>query len=103
MLIETYFDQKVPWNFLQSSMELFEQHLNNTCGSMEFHGICPDPKFHGIPWNFFHTPEFQGIPWNSMELLISPQKFYGIPWNFFEDPWNSMELNQFHIEKKSYF
>ena len=38
MPIETYFDQKVPWNFLQSSMELFEQHLNNTCGSMEFHG-----------------------------------------------------------------
>ena len=38
MLIETYFDQKVPWNILQCSMELFEQHLNNTCGSMEFHG-----------------------------------------------------------------
>ena len=37
MLIETYFDQKVTWNFLQCSMELFEQHLNNTCGSMEFH------------------------------------------------------------------
>ena len=34
---ETYFDQKAPWNFLKSSMELFEQHLNNTCGSMEFH------------------------------------------------------------------
>ena len=38
------------WNFLQSSME-----------------FCPDPKFHWIPWNFFHTPssmEFLGIPWN---------------------------------------
>ena len=38
MLIGTYFDQKVPRNFLQSSMELFEQHLNNICGYMEFHG-----------------------------------------------------------------
>ena len=39
MLIESYFDKKkVPWNFFHSSMELFEQHLNNTCGSMEFHG-----------------------------------------------------------------
>ena len=61
---------------------------------MEF---CPDPKFHGIPWNFFHTPEFHGIPWNSMELLIFPQKvpwnsmeFHGIPWNFF---WSSMEFH----------
>ena len=38
MLIETYFDQKVPWNFLQGSMEFlttFEQH--HTSGSMEFH------------------------------------------------------------------
>ena len=34
MLIETYLDP-----FLQKSMELFEQHhLDNTCGSMEFHG-----------------------------------------------------------------
>ena len=95
MLIETNFDQKVPWNFLQSSMELFEQHLNNTCCSMEFHGtwatkpqvpwnsmkFCPDPKFHGIPWNFFHTPEFHEIPWNSMELLIFPKIFHDIPWN----------------------
>ena len=38
MLIETYFDLKVPWNFLQSSMELFEQH----------------PWFHGIPWNLIN-------------------------------------------------
>ena len=38
MLIETYFDLKVPWNFSQSSMELFEQHLNNTRDFMEFHG-----------------------------------------------------------------
>ena len=26
-LIEIYFDKKMPWNFLQSSMELFKQHL----------------------------------------------------------------------------
>ena len=78
MLIETYFDEKVPWNFLQSSMELEQQNL-------KFHGIpwnsmefCPDPKFHGIPWNFFHTPEFHGIPWNSKEFLIFPKK---VPWN----------------------
>ena len=38
MFIETYFDQKVPRHFLQSSMELFKQHLNNICGSMESHG-----------------------------------------------------------------
>ena len=38
MLIETYFDQKVPWNFLQSSMKFFEQQLNNTCGSVELYG-----------------------------------------------------------------
>ena len=85
MLNETYFDQKVPWNFLQSSMELFEQHLNNTCGSMEFHGI---------PWNFvpiqssveFHET-FSILP-SSMEFhgtLNFPPKSYmelhGIPWN----------------------
>ena len=68
--------------------------------SMEF---CPDPKFHGIPWNFFHTPEFHGIPWNSMELLIFPQK---VPWNsmefhgiFFEVPWNSINLINFIFKK----
>ena len=72
LLIETYFDQKVPRNFLQSSMEHFEQHLNNTCGSMEFHGI---------PWNFVQiqsSMEFHGtfsIPPSSMD-------FHGIPWNF---------------------
>ena len=60
---------------------------------MEF---CPDPKFHGIPWNFFNTPEFHGIPWN---FSISPKKFHGIPWNFFEVPWNSMELDNFIFKK----
>ena len=78
-------------------MELFEQHLNNTCGSMEFHGI---------PWNVVQiqsSMEFYGIfpytrvPWNSIEFhdpLNFPKK---IPWNFFEVSWNSMELDKFHI------
>ena len=88
------FGQKVPWNFLQSSMELFEQHLNNICGSMEFHGI---------PWNFVQiqsSMEFHGtfstLP-SSMEFhgtFSFPQKssmeFHGIPWNFF---WSSMEFH----------
>ena len=121
MLIETCLNQKVPWNFLQSSMEHFEHHLNNTRGSMEFHGtwatkpqvswnsmeFCPDPKFRGIPWNFSHTPEFHGIPLNSMELLIFPKK---VPWNsmefFFEVPWNSVEFHGtwwISYLKKSYF
>ena len=75
MLIETYFDQKVPWNFLQSSMELFEQHLNKPVVPWNSKEFWPDPKFHGIPRNFF--------PWNSMELLIFPKKV----------PWNSMEFH----------
>ena len=67
MLIETYLDQKVPWNFLQISMELFEQHLNNTCGSMEFHGI---------PWNFVQiqsSMEFHG----TLSILPSSMEFHG--------------------------
>ena len=40
MLIETYFDQEVPWKFLRSSMELFrttfEQHLWNSMELDEF-------------------------------------------------------------------
>ena len=39
MLIETHFIKKIPWNFIQSSTEQFEQNLNNTCSSMAFHGI----------------------------------------------------------------
>ena len=102
MLSETYFDLKVPWNFLQSSIELFEQH----------------PWFHGIPWNLSNktssSMEFYGIPWNFVQIQSSmefrgtfsilpssmefhgtfkfPQKssmefhgtflkFHGIPWN----------------------
>ena len=75
-------------------MELFEQHLNNTCGSMEYHGI---------PWNFLQiqsSMEFHGtfsiLP-SSMEFhgtFNFPQKssmeFHGIPWNFF---WSSMEFH----------
>ena len=70
------FGQKAPWNFLQSSMELFEQHLNNTCGSMEFHGILSRSK---VPWNSMELLIFpKKVPWNSMELFL---KFHGIPWN----------------------
>ena len=97
ILIETYFDQKFPWNFLQSSMELFEQHLNNTRGSMEFHGTWAakpqvpwnSMEFHGIlsrskvPWNSMELFSYSRVPWNSMELLIFPQKV----------PWNSMEFH----------
>ena len=88
------FGQKVPWNFLHSSMELFEQHLNNICGSMEFHGI---------PWNFVQiqsSMEFHGtfstLP-SSMEFHgtfnfppKSSMEFHRIPWNFF---WSSMEFH----------
>ena len=91
----------------KSSMELspefhgtfwttYEQHLwfrGIPWNSMEF---CPDPKFHGIPWNFFHTPEFHGIPWN---FWFSPKKSNVIPWNFFEVPWNSMELENLIFKK----
>ena len=99
-LLKLILIKKIPW---RNSMELypefhgtfwttFEQHLwfhgipwnlsNKTSSSMEFHGFCPDPKFHEILWNVCHTPEFHGIPWNPMELLIFPKKV----------PWNSMEL-----------
>ena len=78
----------------RSSMELspefhgtFWQHLNNTCGSIEFHGtlatkpqvpwnsmeFCPDPKCRGIFWIFSlpaNTMEFQGIPWNLINLFF---------------------------------
>ena len=93
MLIETYLVKKfhgtfsrVPWNFLNNIWTTPVVPWN----SMEF---CPDPKFHGIPWNFFHTPEFDGIPWNAMELLIFPKKFHGIPWNSMELFWSSMEFH----------
>ena len=97
MLIETYFDQKVPWNFFQSSMELFEQHLNNTCGSMEFHGILSRSN---VPWNSMEFFPYSRVPWNSMEFhgtFNFPQKssmeFHWIPWN---------SIN-FIFKKKSYF
>ena len=88
------FGQKVPWNFLQSSMELFEQHLNNICGSMEFHGILSRSK---VPWNSMELFPHSRVPWNSMEFHgtfnfppKSSMEFHGIPWNFF---WSSMEFH----------
>ena len=80
MRIEIYFDKKVPWKFLQSSMELFEQHLNNTCGSMQFHGI---------PWNFVQiqsSMEFHG----TFSILPSSMEFHGT-FNF--PPKSSMEFH----------
>ena len=88
------FGQKVPWNFLQSSMELFEQHLNNICGSMEFHGILSRSE---VPWNSMELFPHSRVPWNSMEFHgtfnfppKSSMEFHGIPWNFF---WSSMEFH----------
>ena len=65
-------------------MELFEQHLTNSCGSMEFHGIFSRSK---VPWNSMELFPYSRVPWNSMELLIFPKK---VPWNFF---WSSMEFH----------
>ena len=94
MLIETYFDQKVPWNFLE-----FHGTFWTTFKHLWFHGIpwnlskkssmefCQDPKFHRIPWNFFHTHAFHGTfnfpppPESSMEFHGTFLKFHGIPWN----------------------
>ena len=54
--------------------------------------FCSDPRFHGIPWNFFHTPAFHGIPWN-FEFFWKKKsmEIHRIPWNFFEVLWNSMD------------
>ena len=99
------------WNLFwsKSSMELFQQHLNNTCGSMEFYGTSAakpqvpwnSMEFHGIlsrfkvPWNFMELFPYSRVPWNSMEFhgtFSFPQKcsmvFHGIPWNFLVAPWN---------------
>ena len=99
--------QKFPLNILQSSMELFEQHLNNRCGSMDsMERKQQNPKSHEIPWNFvliqismeFHGTfsilpifiEFHGIPWN---ISFYPKKLHGILWNSKELFWSSMELH----------
>ena len=98
MLIETYFDQNGAWNFLQSAMELFEQHLNNTYDAMEFHGTSASkPEVPWIPWNFVQIQssiEFYGTSnfpnKSSMEFHRTFLKFHGIPWN-------SMELDKFDV------
>ena len=111
--------QKVPWNFLQSFMELFEQHLNNmrfhgiqlnlsnkTSSSMDFHGILSKSEvpwnsmelfpYSRVPWNYmgfyvtFHFPK--KVPGNSMEFHLTFLKFHGIPWN-------SMELDKLILKK----
>ena len=89
MLIESYFDQIVPWNFLLSSMGLFEQHLwlhripwnlsNKTSSSRELKQ--QNLKFHGIPCNLVQiqsSMEFYG----TFSLLPNSMEFHWIPWNF---------------------
>ena len=95
-----YFDQKVACKFLQSSMKHFKQFLNNTRGSMEFHGtkMQQSIKFHGIPliflsrskvpWNCLEHFPYSRVPWNSMKFqgtFDCPEKssleFCGIPWS----------------------
>ena len=83
MLIEAYFDQNVPWNFLQSSWNF----LNNIWttpvvprNSMELKQ--QNRKFHGIPWNLSRSK----VSWNSME-------FYGISNSPEKVPRNSMECH----------
>ena len=116
------FGRKVPWNFLQSSMELFEQHLNNNCGSMEFHGIPwnfvqiqSSMEFHGtfstLPSSMeFHgtfnfppksSMEFHGIPWNYSchrnWRTPSSMEFHGIPWNCScQRNWRILSSMEFH-------
>ena len=81
MLIKTYFDQKVPWNFLQSSMALFDNIWRTPVvpwNSMELQQ--QNPKFHEIPWNFVQIQsavEFHGI----VTLPARTMEFHGIPWN----------------------
>ena len=81
MLIETYFDQKVAWSFLQSSKELFEHHLKQHI-----------PKLHGIPWNFVQiqrSMDFRG----TYSILPKSIEFHGIPWNFQFSRKSSMEFH----------
>ena len=62
----------IPWNLSNATRPQVPWN------SMEF---CQDPKFRGIPWNFFHNPEFHGIPWNFGTFNFpekSSMEFHGI-------------------------
>ena len=89
MLIETYFDQKVQWNFLQSGIFLttLEHHLwfhgirwtlsNKTSSFTECHGILSRSN---IPWNSMELFLYSWVPWNSMEfhcIFLNSMEFHG--------------------------
>ena len=89
-LIETNFDQKLPWHFSNNIWTTFVVQ----CNSMELkqhklklHGILAWSK---VPWNFFHTPEFHGIPCN----FKFHKKFHGISWSSMERFWSSIEFHR---------
>ena len=99
--------QKVPWNFGESSMELFDQKVSMSIEKrfwmifwnsvhwwyLWFHWITKKGSMTpAVPWN---SMEFnrtwsapistEAVPWNSMEFGISQfqwhEQFHGIPWN----------------------
>ena len=95
MLIETYFDQKVQWNFLQSGIFLttLEHHLrfhgirwtlsNKTSSFTGFHGILSRSN---IPWNSMELFLYSWVPWNSMEfhcIFLNSLEFHGIWLNWY--------------------
>ena len=75
-LIETYFDKKNPWNFLNSSMELWNNiwTIVVPMNSMQLkqHNI----KFHGIPWNFIQTQSSMEF-YETFPILPSSMEFRG--------------------------
>ena len=112
------------WNLFwsKSSMELspefhgtfwttFEQRLwfheipwnlsNKTSCSMEFHGILSRSK---VPWNSMELFPYSRVPRNSMEFHgtfnfppKSSMNIHGTFLKFHGIPWNSIELDKFHI------
>ena len=65
MPIETYYDQKVPWNFFQGSIELFWTTPVVPWNSMELNQ--QNRKFHGTFWS---STEFHGIPLNLINSIF---------------------------------
>ena len=92
--------------FLHIHYPLFEQHMNNTCDSMEFSGTKatkPQIPWHSMEFQIQSSTEFHGhfpysrVPWISNELLIftitNSIEFPGIQLNFFWSSVNSVELD----------